>query len=110
MESKTMELPCLNDYSQSLSESVTEYAQGKLTTMVCMNCEVNFAPELDDVEAIDECEDIRTWHFASPYGGDIYIFMSGYQCSKEYLQRIMNMDKVMEMTTVIECQGLQSQQ
>lgn len=60
----------------------------------------NFTRDLN-VEATDECEDIRMWRFTYPYGGDIYIFMSCCQCSKKYLQRITNLNKVLEMTTVV---------
>lgn len=44
---------------------------------------------------------MKTWKFAYPYGGDIYIFMSCYQCSKEHLQQIMDPGKVQKTTAVM---------
>jgi hypothetical protein len=44
---------------------------------------------------------VKTWKFAYPYGGDIYMFLSCYQCSKEHLQEIMDQSKVLQTTAVM---------
>lgn len=103
MVSTREELPDLNEYARSLSEKVAEYAgaDGKLTTIVCMTCGESFTRYFPDVNGIAECGDMRMWRWAYPYGGDIYIFMSCYKCSKEHLQRITNPSKVRQATAVM---------
>lgn len=100
MVPKREELPSLNDYSRSLSKKVAEYtgAEGKLTSIVCMTCAENFTPHFDGVNEIAPCRHMRLWKFAYPYGGDIYIFISCYQCSKENMQQIMDESKVLQTT------------
>ena len=53
MKSKKKGLLGLNEYSQCISEKLTQYvrAGGKLTTIVCITCEQNFKPRFDDMEA-----------------------------------------------------------
>ena len=51
---------------------------------------------------------MKTWKFAYPYGGDIYIFMSCYQFSKGYQQEIMDQSKVLQPTAAMTAKLLKS--
>jgi hypothetical protein len=83
------QMPDVNEYARSLIKAVLGYTgtQDKLTTIVCMTCGENFTSSFPDVNGTVPCGNLRMWQWAYPYGGDIYVYISCYKCSKEYSQQ-----------------------
>ncbi|KAJ6019497.1 hypothetical protein N7522_001564 [Penicillium canescens] len=97
------QMPGVNEYAGSLIKAVVGYTgtQDKLTTIVCMTCGENFTSSFPDVNGTVPCGNLRMWEWAYPYGGDIYVYMSCYKCSKEYSQQTMDQNMVLELTTAM---------
>ncbi|KAJ6039498.1 Conserved hypothetical protein CHP02464 [Penicillium canescens] len=85
-------------YMATLRRAIMEYAgyNDKLTTVVCVGCEVNYTPAFEQINRIEHCSSRKKWRFAYLFGGDLFVYMTCYTCAEENPERVMNRDQVFE--------------
>jgi len=94
-------------YMTTLRNVVMDYAgcNNKLTSIFCMGCQINYTSAFEDINQVKHCSSRKKWRFAYPYGGDLFIYMTCYDCAESDPRMVTDKNFVFSSYTEASAMG-----